>query len=111
SVQPPDAMVRVGHWRHRCRWRGTAQLSEGVHPVKVNVYYLSAGRRDGAPPPCALRIATTEGVFWLAQDGEAARLIRLPQPGDGEVDVGHEDGAWTTCATLALNAETEAASR
>jgi hypothetical protein len=80
--------------------------------LRVNRYQLSADTWDGSPAPRAWRISTPEGVFWLAEDGGATRLIRLPDPTEqGDEGTGPADRAGATCETLALAAETEAASR
>ena len=66
----------------------------------------------GAPAPRAWRIATNEGVFWLAEAGNAARLIRLPLPGGGATsEPPHVDGEWSALEALADTAEAEATGR
>jgi hypothetical protein len=80
--------------------------------MMVNSYTMTGSRRDGAPSPRVWRIATGDGVFWLAEDGGRSRLIALPMPvGDGDNGSLAEDGARAPCEELALMAETEAAGR
>jgi hypothetical protein len=80
--------------------------------VKVNGYVLANEIRDGAPAPRAWRIATDDGVFWLVEDGTAARLVRLSLPEGVEMlEPPHEDGPWAALAALASSAEAEAGGR
>jgi hypothetical protein len=80
--------------------------------MKVNGYTLTDVRRDGAPAPRVWRIATDNGVLWLAEDGGRSRLIRLPLPvGDGDTVAYFEGVGQSPCEALALTAETEAACR
>jgi hypothetical protein len=78
--------------------------------VKVNAYSLATGFRDGAPTPRAWRISTTDGVFWLVEDGKVARVVRLPLPMNVERRASlHAGEPWSALEALAETAETEAA--
>ena len=80
--------------------------------MKANGYVLANEVRDGALAPRAWRIATDEGVFWLAEAGNAARLIRLPLPGGIDRQAPpQDDGPWVALEALASTAEAEAAGR
>jgi hypothetical protein len=80
--------------------------------MQVNTYRMSGVRRDGAPSPRVWRIATDEGVFWLAEDDGRSRLIALPLPvGDGTDGAEQDESGRAPWEALALAAETEAAAR
>lgn len=80
--------------------------------MKVDIFRLALTDASTSEHPRAMRIATVEGVFWLVQDGPAARLVLLPphvEPAAGAPPgEGSQQPAWLA---LALAAETEAASR
>lgn len=79
--------------------------------MKVDTYGLAATARDGAGRPRAWRISTPDGVFWLIENGTAARLVRLPLPDDDLADLRPDDGPWAALVALATTAESEAAGR
>ena len=80
--------------------------------MKVHGYALTNEVGDGAPAPRAWRIATDEGVFWLAEAGNTARLIGLPLPdGIDRQAPFQDDGPWAALAAFASTAEAEAAGR
>ena len=80
--------------------------------MQVNRYTMTGVRRDGAPPPRVWRIATDEGVFWLAEDAGRSRLIALPMPvGDEGGGTPQDDTGRAPWEALAIAAETEAATR
>jgi hypothetical protein len=79
--------------------------------VKVHDYVLTNEVRDGALAPRAWRVSTDDGVFWLAEAGSAARLVRLPLDGRARSGPDREAGPWSALARLASTAEAEAAGR
>jgi hypothetical protein len=80
--------------------------------MKVDSYTVTGTGRDSVPAPRVSRIATEDGVFWLAEDGGRSHLVTLPMPRCAPGTTTHlEDEAHAPCEALALAAETEVAVR
>jgi hypothetical protein len=80
--------------------------------MKVDSYTVTGIGRDGAPGARVSRIATEDGVYWLAADGGRSHLVTLPMPRCVPGTTTYlADAARAPCEALALAAETEAAAR
>jgi hypothetical protein len=79
--------------------------------LKVDAFTLRSHGASTGSLPRAWRISTPEGVFWLLHRGTAARLLSFPRPVAAAGGCADAAGDLGQGVTLALAAETEAASR
>jgi hypothetical protein len=79
--------------------------------MNVHQYVLANRPCDGAPAPRVLRISADDGVFWIAEADNSARLVRLPLPGSSRSDEAESSGPWSALEALASAGEAEAAGR